>query len=747
MKKKTSLIIFRLLTVIFVFAAAMFVLNHSIGNAWRTTDYHPELSDSPVYVEFGPSTPLTANITPSESFSFNSIDVVLVNISGSSSGTLSTTITDSANNTISSSRDSLSGITVGGWHSLGLNGNLIADETYTISFSVDEGNPYFMSLDPSSGDSLPYELSVSGHGDSYISLGIERVDIVPQTFGDVFYYSIPLCVILFIFGIAWAILGSDLFIFIQKLPIDSAIHRYGNELFMVLTYIVLCVSIYFRAYVQSVYITSDSAGYLREAVNIINGNGYSYDGLAGYNTWFANWPILYPLMISIVMLTTRVNAYLASKILSMILLLIIMLVIYVYAKKDAWLYSLVLLNTGFISLLWATWSELPFMLFLLVFGIILGRIVNDGIDETKPIRILDLVLTGLFAFLIFMTRYYGLFVYFVMIGYVCIFFGQWIKTKRKASLHRWLGLTISGGVSGMLCLGYLLLNKIKNGMASGVARTMWWDDYGILTDDLITSLLTEFFHVFHLETPDFISSLPVYMQVWILFIILIGLAYLISRPLKKRNEHSVWIVMAIVYYVMFTVIRYFSSMDSFYYRFWEPATFLLTLGIIGYFISYLKETSKNKNVTHSRNLAVFGAVIGSLIMISGISLISENRKNQTASDDSHSYYVNLCDSWNKAYAEIPEQSVIIFSDMDFRSSWYRPDVVEGSIDPNMTMDDIRSTYYGSKYMCIKRTDAETMLDASVYPADVEAAIEKGLQETVSDTALQEAGKYIIIPLN
>ena len=45
----------------------------------------------------------------------------------------------------------------------------------------------------------------------------------------------------------------------------------------------------------------------------------NYDGMAGYDSWFANWPILYPAMITIVMAVTGANAYLASKILAMVL--------------------------------------------------------------------------------------------------------------------------------------------------------------------------------------------------------------------------------------------------------------------------------------------------------------------------------------------------------------------------------------------------------------------------------------------
>lgn len=63
-------------------------------------------------------------------------------------------------------------------------------------------------------------------------------------------------------------------------------------------------------------------------------------------------------------------------------------------------------------------------------------------------------------------------------------------------------------VSGVLSMGYLFMNKVMNGMASGVSRTMWWDDYRILTDDLIESLLTEFFNIFSMQIPELVEGFP-----------------------------------------------------------------------------------------------------------------------------------------------------------------------------------------------------------------------------------------------
>ena len=46
------------------------------------------------------------------------------------------------------------------------------------------------------------------------------------------------------------------------------------------------------------------------------------------------------------------------------------------------------------------------------------------------------------------------------------------------------------------------------------------------------------------------------------------------------NPGVVLIVTSLVYYAMFIVIRYRSSMDTFYFRFFAPASLMLGLGII-----------------------------------------------------------------------------------------------------------------------------------------------------------------------
>ena len=104
------------------------------------------------------------------------------------------------------------------------------------------------------------------------------------------------------------------------------------------------------------------------------------------------------------------------------------------------------------------------------------------------------------------------------------------------------------------------------------------------------------------------------------------------------------------------------------------------------------------------------------------------------------YYDELTRQWQESYEEIPEKSVVIFNDIDFRASFYRPDVVEGTVSPAETFEDVKETYYGSEYLCVRREFAEVMLEFGEYEQSVASALEKGLG------ALAEGKEFVVIEL-
>lgn len=189
---------------------------------------------------------------------------------------------------------------------------------------------------------------------------------VQVTYGDIFYYSIPASILLLIVYLLLIWIGKERLLgFVRRIPLREWIGKYGSDVFLILVFGMVCILIYSKAYLNGIYISADSTGYLEEAENLVQGNGFQYDGLAGYRSWFANWPVLYPACIAAVMFVTKVNAYLASKILAMLIVGLLLILVRVCFRKDAWIYALCLTNIGFLDLCYYTWSEVPFILFCL----------------------------------------------------------------------------------------------------------------------------------------------------------------------------------------------------------------------------------------------------------------------------------------------------------------------------------------------------------------------------------------------
>lgn len=724
MKKNILIKSFSICLVIVIYMAVMFILGLSAKNGRHTQELLPEIPDSPVYVECEQGQSLELQIEPTKDFTISGLQVLIVNLSDESRGTFQVTIRDDLGNLLATQSTPIESITPGEWFVSPAEIDLHAGEKYHVAFLADGSEPYFMKV-TKDVNKFPYKGTVIKDDialDSQISVGVNIVTPIEIKFADIFYYSeffatlgLVIITILIIFG------RKRIVNALSKIPVKNIIKKYGNDFFLVLLFISLCVNIISKAYFKGVYITADSTGYLREAINLTKGYGFNYDAIAGYQSWFANWPIIYPVMIAGVMLVTGTNAYLASKILTMILVGLIILVLRFFFKKDAWFYALTLTNIGFMSLTCYTWSEIPFMLFLLCFSISLYKIL-DKKEPSKKMYLL-LALSGISCFL---TRYFGIYIWIVVGVYLFCLLWEYRKSRDILILRKFKELTVTSFISGIVCIAYLIMNKIMNGKPSGVSRGIWWDDYEILTNDLIETLLKEFFNVFSVQVPQVIDEIPYNMKVWVLLILLLGIIIFIYRCCRHFTWQSVMISMGIIYYLIFIVIRYRSSMDTFYFRFFEPASFLICLGIMGLLLPMIK----NKTA-----FQYFSFAVGGILTITLVTIFQVGGMNP-----SNAYYASISSDWDNAYKEIPEKSVIIFNDIDFRSSFYRPDVVEGTITPQDTFEGIRNNFFGSDYLCIRAEFVKTMLKSNEYDSSVEEKLKKGLKENKADN------EFVVISL-
>ena len=741
----------------------------------------PKIDSRPVYSELHDGDTLEVSYVPEKDMTVRGLELLLVNTEGDTDALLKVSVRDSEGATLHSGDVKAGDLSVGEWTKVDTDMVFVAGETITIAFTAQGFEPYFM--------------TVHGYTPG-ISLGFDVLKTETLRYGDIFYYSIPLVILIGVALIFIIMFGFDrVRSALHSLRITDRERRMAGELFLVLIFATISLMIIRDAYINGVYITADSDGYLREAVNLVAGNGFAYDGLAGYGSWFANWPIVYPAMIAAVMACTGFNAYLASKVVAIIILALIILVLRAFFGKNAWIYSLALFNTGIVMIFYHTWSEIPFILFMLVFALALGRIVS----EENPSVCMYVVLT-ISGTLCFLTRYFGIFLWVVAGMYWLLLLIAKVsgsacrgvsESKRDglsgenmtgsesggvvraalrtlkndtALLRKLTGLAVSAVASVAVYLGYLLMNKIKNGAPTGVSRSDWWDDYHTLTDDLINSVVTEIFNALTIDVPAGIAGLDVNLKVWFIIAVDILIATVIIKALGKYkvknntgngaknnvenniknnivllfNPGVVLIVTSLVYYAMFIVIRYRSSMDTFYFRFFAPASLMLVLGIIRVVMGagdkaawYFGECGCNLRSVGSAACVLAGVVV--------LALFTDCMGDIESSGGDNMYEI-CAGEWDVAYRDVPERSVVIWSGLDYRSTWYRPDVVGGQLYEDDTLETLRERYYGSQYLCISTEYVDTILAEGNYAAEIKDAIREACADAAADS------DYVVINL-
>lgn len=501
----------------------------------------------------------------------------------------------------------------------------------------------------------------------------------------------------------------------------TILEKHAGDVFLMFVFLYMAMRIYVDAYLHETMMSPDSCGYLREALNLAQGNGFRCDGIAGYGTWFANWPIMYPLTIAAVMLVAKTNVYLASKIAAMLVVGIILVIMRFRYKEKAWIYSLCVLNLGFINLAEYTWSECTFILFLFGFSLILAHIISK--EHVGVIWYVGLGILGTGAFL---TRYIGLYVWFVVGIYILYYGFCYIKNRDQRIVRKIAGLIASAVVSGCLGLAYLAMNKKMNGMASGVNRGINPnEDYLQLTKDLADSLLAEIFHVFG------INESPLVANIWFVFkfAIITVVVYIVIRYIKTRctwnTEATVICITGAVYYVVIIVFRYFSSMDTFSYRFFEPATFLICVGLL----EIISERKANEKAAGNLLKGLFV-----LILAGGCITMCINGFEQ----GENSYLTNE-QKYAELYAAVPEKSAVIIRDDSEYNYWlmvYRPDTIQGYMSRCTSVEEVYNYFGQSDYVCIPSELSKEILENDA----VDEALKKWIESA------EQAADFVILDL-
>lgn len=348
--------------------------------------------------------------------------------------------------------------------------------------------------------------------------------------------------------------------------LQSSVKQYFNYKTLLL-YLCICSIILITSYYDhDGRISPDSTFYLNLSKSLLSGEGFS---IADYNSpdgrsFFAIWPVGYPIMIFTVSKLTGLGIFWAAKVLNLLIVGIILLLFqYIFKKNSHWA-GLMLFVDSFILIFSYTWSEVPFILFLIFISISLYKSV-----ETKGNVYW---LTGLFfsGIALFLIRYIGLFSVGIigLIALIYLFKREWLFSIKLITI----------GFFQIIFAGiYLYHNKVTTGFITGMERNLPKESNIELLNQLFAALKDEYILIK--------CGIPLLLTTGL--IVLLGIYLLMSR---KKNQYSdkandLWkyfFLTGLLYFAAIVVTKWFSDFTPLDYRYLFPSTFMWILSLASY---------------------------------------------------------------------------------------------------------------------------------------------------------------------
>lgn len=526
---------------------------------------------------------------------------------------------------------------------------------------------------------------------------------------------------------------------------DVGIHHSREAyIFMLSFWILYTVYIIHSAYFISLYISPDSSYYMREAESLLSGCGFNVNGAAGVPGYFSAWPIGYPALIALSSAIFGCNVYLASKILTAALICLELFILSRRYRIRAWLYALILTNYGIISINRFTWSETAFMPLLLIYALSLSEILRSEYCPAKYYIFLWLSMSGAF-----MVRYFGVFTVIVSLFAVLIllFFRAYDSVgKTKAGKSRILKLLVTAFSAGLFMAGYLLMNKIVSGYATGVDRAVFTDDIKLLATNLFWSVIGEMKNISSFISPR-LNIRGRYIALMSLPFMAVS-AYVIVRRFravireKKFDEASVFLFTGLCYYVIFIAVRFRSSMDPFNYRFWAPASMLILIGLVTCFCERFSFNLWEKRVQIVASAVM--AVLAVFIAFRDFRTITGNSAYDMAREEVSAYFegvpsgsaILVCEGWKDDEGNTHKGEEYYYPYANF----FRKDLIIARtfrVTTDYSMENLLNKHRDCKYIAISKFCYENEISASPsrYP-EIISAFSKG----------DSVRNFIIIPV-
>lgn len=340
-----------------------------------------------------------------------------------------------------------------------------------------------------------------------------------------------------------------------------------NKILLLFQFLLICAVVYLKLRADSAYfLTPDSRYYLQAAQNLLDGNGYRIV-FEGKETFCAIWPMGYSVLIAGVSVLTTFPVETASKIVNLLALVGCFWLLLRRFQDKAWFVALGLMDTSLIQLYTNTWSETVFLFFVLGFC-------------TLPLSLRGGARGGvLWAIGAFLTRYAGAFLLIPLLiqrrfrtaAYYLVFIGGYLfynffQTRTFTGGHGFwpkepMGVRVWRGVRGLgeeLVFFAVRDWELKSGTLSDAMK---WFIYGIaVLQFLIAGLIVWRVGRFSRQK-DLDAS---------------------ARRTVGMTKNVFFLVA--VSYLIFTIVIYLTdaSIESLYFRRLAPASFLFTLGFLGW---------------------------------------------------------------------------------------------------------------------------------------------------------------------
>lgn len=418
------------------------------------------------------------------------------------------------------------------------------------------------------------------------------------------------------------------------------------NLWLVVTFLVYSIFIVIQSTLDpDGFLSSDSAHYLQMAVNLLDGDGMTTANyVSGMSTYFATWPVGYPVLIALTSFVTGTSVFWASKLVTIICLGFCFILIKRLFKSRAHIVAMLFFISTFTTLFVYTWSEVPFLLGMLwlVYGLV------RYIETSKNRYAGHMMLAALFMFFM---RYIGLIGAGIigLIGFYYLFSKQW-----KKMLTCW----IAGGIPILIAGIYLVINQLKTGHLTGMERIPRTETAAEFFDMLWDGVVAEF-NLLAISHDYLLASITLLLIALILFVRPRHIKALFMINRSQFLLPGMFLFVGVVYFIAIVGMRWSAYFDPFNFRLLGPATFMFCLFFCGW-VTQVKQRDWIR--WRSFLVVVFGVAFLMNIVSSTYTLIISNTPD----------YQETVQQVEETYETIPSGSIVALENIHVR--YIRPDL-------------------------------------------------------------------------